>query len=222
MQHSIKTHNAFNNDINLSKILSASWYTLSAKLWLSVAWPLLALTCTTSLGFSSSSSLLVFTLFPLPKLCNMYKPNQSSLNRQFTSQNRIVKILIDNYIFSLDPSFRNWGIGDYRTALWHLHCNSLLAFLEFMVLSRDEALSSWGLIILQVVVVVVAAAVDVVAAAILLNKTSRKVFNQASWKFRSFVVTKKIVTWKRQVALKMIQAWVVQNTKVIELVCMLV
>lgn len=64
-------HNVFNNDIYLSKLIIICKYTLSAKLWLSVAWPLLALTWTTSFGFSSSSSLLIFTLFPLPELCKI-------------------------------------------------------------------------------------------------------------------------------------------------------
>jgi hypothetical protein len=51
----------------LNSILGFRKVTLSAKLWLSVAWPLLALTWTTSFGFPSS---LLFTPFPLLELCN--------------------------------------------------------------------------------------------------------------------------------------------------------
>ena len=108
--------------------------TLSAKLWLSVAWPLLALTWTTSFGFSTSFSLL-FTLFPLPELCKYTKQN-NPWSQKGKNQSKLNNIISKNYhyflLLLLNHILGNCGTWGSRTALCQVHCSSLLAFKEFI------------------------------------------------------------------------------------------
>ena len=125
-------------------------FTLSAILWLSVAWPLLALTWITSFDLSPSFSLFL-PFLPLPKfwthqekvLLNLLFAQRLGVknwNYKTTSNN--FKKQTDTHILFLCDVYRGCRRNVLGAAGWLFHCFWLLPFMENILIQADR-MNKW-------------------------------------------------------------------------------